>query len=251
MLGKRYRLITSLIAACVLVSCGSLSNSVRVSVVFDHVDGLKSGHVVQFKGMEIGKVKAVRQTAEGATVRLQIAADEASQVQRNAAAIIVDGEPQQVRIYNPGTRGDPITEGDTLYGLNSSLELLAWQAGSSVGAMTHALQEATDTVEDYFESEEWERAKGEMQMQLDLLAKESSETLERMGKDYAALLNELEAQSEVAMDEARKLYAALSKELEAQLREFREKGRHDLADALQRLLDALKSAMEEQEYRTI
>lgn len=245
-----YRAVAVLTATLALIGCSSLSNSVHVSVVFDHADGLTSGTAVQYGGTTIGKVKAVTHGADGATVQLQL--EESSRVQRNAAAMITNDGSPRVEILNPGSTGEAIADGDKLYGLNSHLELLAWRAGSTLGAMTEAMGEAAWTAQDYFQSEEWEQAKREMQTQVDILARQSSDALERIGKDYDVLLRELESQSQKAMDQALKDYETLTDELEVQLRQFSEDGQEELSDALQRLLDILNSAIQgSEEYQTI
>lgn len=245
-----YRVVAVLTATLALMSCSSLSNSVHVSVVFDHANGIASGTAVQYDGTTIGKVKAVTHGADGATVQLQL--EKSNRVQRNSAAIITNDESQQVEILNPGSSGEAVADGDKLYGLNNHLELLAWRAGSTLGAVTEAMGEVTWTTQDYFESEEWEQAKREMQTQMDILTRQSSDALERIGKDYEVLLRELETQSEKAMERALKDYETLTDELETELRQFRDDGQEELSDAVQRLLDILNSALQgRDEHQTI
>ncbi|MDH3688522.1 MAG: MlaD family protein [Gammaproteobacteria bacterium] len=251
MLNRCLKAITSLMVIALVAGCGLSSKSIDVSVVFADAEALSPGQVVRFGRNDVGKVKAVERNAEGATVHLRLNEEEAGAVQHNAAAMIVYAEPRRVEIYNPGSTGETITDGDKLYGLNNNLELLAWQAGSAAASVTQSMQQAVTGLQEYFDSEDWERAKQEMQRQLDLLARESNESLERLGRDYETLLKELESQSAEAMEEAQKHFEDFARALEEQLRELNEKGQHDLANALQRLLDILRSSMEQQEYQTI
>ncbi len=223
-----------------------LNNSIDVGVEFRHGKGLEPGTKVMFNGVAVGKVASIQANENSIDATLSLDADKSSAIQENAAAVINSEDMTYVEIINPAGTGVTIAEGATLYGLNSQLELAAWKTGVTFGAAAQMLEQVAESVTSYFESSEWEQTKADLQKQLTTLEQQSQQAMQGIAEDVAKEIDEavkeLESRSARATENAQKHF----EELEKQLQEFESKGQTDLAETLQRILEQLQAAMQNQ-----
>ncbi len=222
------------------------NNSIEIGAEFGNGKGLESGAKTMFNGVTVGKVKSVTSQENGVSVILSIGKDNASAIQKNAAAIINTDGSAFVEILNPAGSGETIAEGAMLYGLNSKLELAAWQTGVTFGSAAQMLEQVVQSVQGYFASDEWEQSKTDLREQLAELEKQSQQSMQGMAEDIAreidAAVKELESRSARASEKAKEHMD----ELEKQAQEFQNNGQADLAETLQRILEQLEAAMQNQ-----
>jgi len=230
----------------ILHGCSMLNTSIEISAEFRNGKGLESGAKVMFNGVNLGKVKSITPLENSVSVVLSIKKDNASAIQKSAAAIINTENGVFVEILNPAGSGESIAEGAMLYGLNSKLEVAAWQTGVTFGSAAQMLEQVAQSVQGYFESSEWEQSKTDLRNQLAELEKQSQQSMQGMADEIAKEIDEavkeLESRSARASENAKKHLD----ELEKQAQEFQNNGQADLAATLQRILEQLEAAMQDQ-----
>lgn len=230
----------------ILNGCSMLNNSIEISAEFRNGKGLESGDKILFNGVNIGKVKSITPLENRVTVVLSINKDNVGTIQKNAAASINTDNGVFIEILNPAGSGETIAEGSMLYGLNSKLELAAWQTGVTFGSATQLLEQVAQSVQGYFESNEWEQSKSDLHDQFAELEKQSQQSMqgiaEEISKEIDDAVKELESRSARASENAKKHL----EELEKRAQDFQNKGQADLAETLQRILEQLEAAMQNQ-----
>lgn len=226
-----------------------LNNTIEISAEFRNGKGLEPGAKVLFNGVTVGKVESLNPHENRVSVTFSIDADKSSAIQKNAAAVINSENATFVEIINPAGSGETIAEGARLYGLNSHLELAAWQTGVTFGAAAQMLEQVAESVTSYLESDEWEQTKKDLQEQLSILEQQSQQAMQGVVQDIAieidAAVKELESRSARASENAQKHF----EKLEKQFQEFQNKGQTDLTVTLQRILEQLQAAMQNQTAR--
>ncbi|MFC1665789.1 MlaD family protein [Pseudomonadota bacterium] len=213
-----------------------LTPTVQVNVLFEQANGISEDSSVLLNGVKIGEVKSVTTKGKQVELILQLSVEKAKGVQTNAAAIVEGTEPANVVIYNPSTTAKTVQAGDTLFGLNSSLEFAAWRAGDSISS---TVEQVSKFVHTYFEGEEWNKTKKEMNDLLGALEKQGRATHDDLARDFEELTNNLESQSEKALEEAQKSIDALAGKIE----ELRNQGQDEMARMLQLLIEELNRAL--------
>ena len=225
-----------IIGILLLSSCDMLAPTIKVNVVFDQAEAIEEGNSVLLSGVKIGEVDSVRPTKNKVVLELLLNAEKAEGVQTNAAAIIEGKESVSIVVYNPSTKGDSIKAGGTLFGLNSILELAAWQAGDSISS---SVEQVSKLVNTYFNGEEWNKTKREMNNLLGTLEKQGRATHDDLAREFEGLVKNLESQSEQALHEARRSLEKLAGKIE----ELRNQGQDEMARMLQLLVEELKRAL--------
>lgn len=229
-----------------LSGCGSdgkMADSVDLSVRFEQPKQLEEGTKVEFGGVTIGEVVRVIAGDDETTVELRLDADKAGVVQKNAAAVITNLNGPAVKIINPAeATAETLTvdNGDNLRGLNSSLDEAAWHAGKAIGVMQGVLEQATQSFNEYFESDEWNTTKNEVENGLNDLGEQSAEAAESIRKNVEQMMAELEAQTGETVRDAEKHFG----EIEKQFRDFGENGGQEMLDTFESFLESLREAME-------
>jgi len=235
-----------LTGALVLSACGpgaEIPDTVDVNVHFADARGLDQGAKVEFGGVTIGEVARVVAGDEDVTVELRLDADKAGVVQKNAAAVVSTLDKQTVRIINPtseSVEGVAVSDGDSLRGLESSLEEAAWHAGKAIGLVEGVLQEAARSFNNYLQSDEWQSTREEVESGLSELSEQSVEAADAIRENVEQMMTELEAQSGETVREAEKHFG----EIEKQFRELGENGGEDMIKSLERFLESLREAMQ-------
>lgn len=226
------------LALGVLSAC---TKTVEVSVTFPESKGLREGDRVVFQDQDIGNVASVKPADSGVVAGLTLDSETSRSVQTNAAAIVADTDPRTVEILNPPGTGEPVTDGASLEGLGSPLELALWRTGATIGAGQGLVEQLSATFDHYFDSEQWERTKAEILAQLDTISGQSAQAMESASEGLKAFLAELEVEStEVVQDTQERLA-----ELQEQIETFQKEGQAELAASLKRILEQLDSAVSE------
>jgi len=221
----------------------SKQQTVDLNVHFKDTGNLAPGSKVEFGGVAIGEVVRVVAGDDDSTVEIRLDADKAGVVQKNAAAAVSGISKPTLQIINPAeATPDTLTvaDGDSLRGLNSSLEEAAWHAGKAIGMLQGAMQQATQSFSQYLESEEWQDTKREVETGLTDLGEQSAEAAETIRQNVEKMMAELEAQSDETVREAEKNFG----EIEKQFRDFGEKGGKDIMNTVEQFLESLRDAME-------
>ncbi len=244
---KSFKIFFASLTLTLLIGCGgneAKQDTVDLSVHFKDPGSLSAGSKVEFGGVAIGEVVRVVAGDDDTTVELRLDADKAGVVQKNAAAAVSGINSPTVQIINPAeATADTLTiaDGDSLRGLNSSLEEAAWHAGKAIGMLQGVMQQASQSFNQYLESDEWQETKREVESGLTDLSEQSAEAAETIRKNVENMMTELEAQSGETVREAEKNFD----EIEKQFREFGEKGGKDIMDSVEQFLDSLRDAMED------
>lgn len=221
----------------------STPETVDLNVHFKDAVDLSPGSKVEFGGVTIGEVVRVVAGDDDTTVELKLDADKAGVVQKNAAAAVSGVTTPTVQIINPAeATADTLTiaDGDSLRGLNSSLEEAAWHAGKAIGMLEGVMQQATQSFNQYLESDEWQNTRREVETGLTDLTEQSAEAAETIRKNVEKMMAELEAQSGETVREAEKNFG----EIEKQFRDLGEKGGTDIMNTVEQFLESLREAME-------
>lgn len=234
------RLSAHFMISVLLLGISGCQSNVRVEVPFRDAAGLTSDASVYLEQTEVGRVEAITEVPSGVRVTLGLTAEGAKSIRANAAAMIMhrDGE-RYVQIFNSGT-GDPIGSGQTLNGLDTAVDYLAWQAGDAVDRTGAGLAAAANSLHEYLESDAWKNRKQEMQQELERLDRSFDELGEQAQRDFQDFAEQLERESEQAMER----YEALSEELQQAIIELNRRGQKELAESLRLLLDDLKALLD-------
>lgn len=228
--------LLAIFSVLLLTSCEMLEPTIQVNLVFNTASGIDDDSDVVLNGVNIGEVDIVSPKGNQVDVRLRLNAEKAKGVQRNAAAMIEGSDQARIVIYNPASAAAPISNGETLLGLSSSLELVTWQASGAIAGTVDLVSKAVNT---YFNDDEWNRAKKEMNDLLGSLEKQGRETHDQIAKDFEKLIQNLETQSEQALQQA----GESIKMLTDKIKELHEQGQEELARTLQQLVDQLQQAL--------
>jgi|GEM_PF-2378069 len=246
MLLSKFRFAILFAGALSLSACGPNADepdSVDVNVHFEDARGLDQGSKVEFGGVTIGEVLRVVEGDDDVTVELRLDADKAGVVQKNAAAVVSSLDTNTVRIVNPAGESSNdagVSNGDSLRGLESSLEEAAWHAGKAIGLVEGVLQEAARSFNNYLQSDEWQNTRKEVETGLNELSEQSVEAAESIRENVEQMMTELEAQSGETVRDAEKHFG----EIEKQFRELSESGGEEMIKSLESFLESLREAMQ-------
>lgn len=225
-----------------LAACG---RDMSLSATFMTPAGLEAGSDVYLGEAKIGEVS--RLTPAGGAVQADISVDPdlTGVLYKGSAALLAGRDGRTViELYNyrPGT--EPLKDGDDLQGLNNALEFTAWQAGEALATGRRTMDEMSQSVTDYFESEEWRRQKESMNRQMETLNEELGRAYERANEAYREFVEDLESDSKAARQRARESYAELARQLREQIERLEKEGNERIVTPLKRLLEDLSRAME-------
>lgn len=227
--------------AVLLAACG---RQLDVSVTFNNPTTLATGTPVYLGEAKVGEVSGLTTTGVTTTAQLSLDPDQTAGLRGGTAALLTARKAGPViELYNYRPGRDPLHSGAVLVGLNSTLEYAAWQAGETLATGKQSMNALAKTVTGYFQSEEWQRQKDEMNRQLESLRQQLGQSYNETSRAYRDFLNDLESQSEQARQGAKKSYAELVKRLGEQIEQLEAQGNEQLVEPLQKLLDELSRAM--------
>lgn len=217
------------------IGLGACQSTLHVDVRFEDGLGLRGGEAVRLDQTKVGRVDAVTGDADGVVVSLALASQQVAELRSGAAAMIIQEEGKRyVQLFNSGT-GGRVTGGETLLGLNSAIEYLAWTASDAIDRTHAGLSIAAQTLHEYLASDEWQQRKQEMEQDLSRLGESLRELGESAERDFEELTRQLEKESERAAEH----YQALASELAKAIAELNRRGQEELAESLDRLLQEL------------
>ena len=236
------RLLGTALLAVLLSAC---SRDISVSVTFEGAGPLKTGAPVYFNDVQIGEVADSTITGDLMKADLSLDPELAAGLKSGSAALLGarDGQPV-VTLYNYRPGREPLQSGGELIGLNDPLELAAWRTGEALDTGSQSMEEVTRSMTEYFESEEWQQRKEEMNRRMEALQSELGRTYEETNRAYNEFLEDLESQSEAARERAQESYSRLTERLRQDIARLKEQGNEELVEPLMRLLEDLSRAME-------
>ena len=188
-----------------------------------------------FLGAEkVGEVVDVTKTQFGSEITLKIAQEKATKI-HNKAAVVVNRlrEGAPLEIHNPPSAiTRPIENGQSIEGLDSMLQLVAWGFGSTIDAGINEL----NRFQLYLESDEFQRDKANVGMAVDRGLSAAKQNLELAESELRSTIDKLDL-SETQLKDS---IATLGHELSPLLEELAQSGGELMAD-----LEGFASALEE------
>ncbi|MFC1681884.1 hypothetical protein ACFL1S_08965, partial [Pseudomonadota bacterium] len=125
-----------------------------------------------------------------------------------------------------------------------SLEYLAWQTGKTVDSAQSSLAEMTESVENYFNGEEWASKREQVENKLEQLGVNAEMTMRQMQEDYDALVEDLESKTEESAELAQKHYDQLSENIQKQFKLLMDNGEETVAGTMQQFSETVDALME-------
>lgn len=235
-----------LIALIVLVMVAGCAQQTRVSALFSTDADVGVGSRVVYEQTVIGKVEQVSGAGAGTRVQLLLDPSKSGDLKKGSALMLEgDGGDRVARIYNFRAGEEPLRDGDELVALNNAIEYVTWQTGEAMGFGQSLLSGATQSLEDYFNSEEWMQQKEDMGRSLSQLGADAQEAAEDMQREFDALMDSLETQTEQGRKQFEERLQEFTDNLGQQIEQSIRDGEKAVADSLQQLLDALEQLMKQ------
>ncbi len=223
-----------LITVLMLEGCSrDLTATARLPVGGD----LQQGDSVLMSGRQLGTVSKItrNEASPGITVEFSLDAEVADRVQSNAFAFLaLDGAPA-LALANPAEEAPPIASGDQLSGL-STMDAAIWHAGQAAGVFSGMVDQFSQGVVDYLESDHWAQTQAEIESEIAELAADSQQAAEAVVEDLTTLFDTINDQ---AADSAEQLDDELQA-IEGAIEQLRTEGHEQLSTALSKLLEQLK-----------
>ncbi len=233
-----------MVVMVLLVGCDLFAPSPQVTVNFSDAKGLQAGDPVELNGAPIGTVAAVELNPAGVSVQLKLEAGKANTVQQGAAAMIATEAPKRrVVVYNPAGQGAAIADGAALRGLNSEFEFTFWQTAGAITAAQKAFKQTAESLQNYFQSEEWRQIKKRMEDLLNSIPEQADAMAQGFREKFEALIRELELQSKQPWAQIEERYKAVLADLDKTQKEFHELGKPEIVASLQKLRDELEASV--------
>jgi ABC-type transporter Mla subunit MlaD len=209
-----------------------------VSTVLDDSGGLRPGDRVYLDSREVGSVTGVTAAAKtpGFTIEFGLYPEHAELVQANAIAYIPLKSPPMVVLENPVEEADPVAPNGRLRGL-SPMEAAVWQANEAADSASEFMAAFARKIDRYFESEDWQETRAEIDAGMEELATESRTAADRIADAFRELvdtLNEAAARGSATLEDE-------VAGIEHDIAKLKADGHEELAASLQRLLDRIES----------
>lgn len=235
-------LVSVLILAGVLVACG---RGMSVSVTFEDAGVMAPGMPVFLSGVQVGEVDRSTLSGDLTEVELSLEPDLVAGLSTGSAALLSthDGE-SAILLYNYRPGDEKLQDGGELIGLHNAFEAAAWRTGEVLDTGKRSVDEMTRSMTEYFQSEEWQKQKEDMNRQMEQLKDDLGQTYEETNESYRKFLENLESDSEAARERAEELYSRLAEQLREDIARLKEQGDENLVEPLLQLLDQLSRAME-------
>lgn len=239
--------VVLLVAVVLGAAC---SRTMEVFVELDEPAGLRSGAPVYLDEQQVGKVSALQQQAGGYLISLALDPARVAVLRRGSAARVAERDGAAVLILHNSLRGTaPLADGERLQGLASPLDYSAWQAAEALGYASGSLSQVMASVNEYLESERWQRQQQEMREHLERMDQATRDAVSGMQADIEALVRELGESAGAANDQLTQRYRELSRQLEQQMAELAERGEQEVMEPLREFLQALEPLVEPEEQQ--
>lgn len=227
-----------------LVAVVGCSQETHVSALFTKNAPVSSGADVRFEQNVIGEVERVSQEGDGTRAFLALDPSKSQALMKGAAALIVGTNgASNVEIFNIRSGQQLLSDGDELVALNNTIEYVAWQSRETLDFTQNSLSEFTESMQNYFGSQQWEQHKKQMEQSLTQFGAEAQSAMTEMQQNYEALVKGLETQSKQSREAVEQQLKELTTTLQQQIQELLQNGEDALADSLQQFLDMLEQVM--------
>ena len=261
---KSVQFLIIVIAASLLQGCGG--NAIDVTAKFDSTRDIEKGAVVYFQDRAVGEVASVSPHQAGSMVKFEINQEDAAQISSESAVVVNRVKPgAPLEIHNPaGEITTFLQPGQSIEGMDSMLELMAWSLGDALHESSKGVTEFISGFQDYLKSDEFQSRKSEFQEQMTEAGKAAGEALKHIEEDVTKALQDMATSEQHMADAIDQLGEELSPmveeiaragaELSVQIEEFaqrleeatpeqRESGQQ-LIESMTRMLEKMNESME-------
>lgn len=241
------RLSSIFVLAMMVYGC---AQQAQVSVPFATEVEVDAGNNVWFGQDVIGEVERVAKQDSGTRVFLSLDPDKIKSLKKGAAAMVVrrDGATG-IEIFDFRSGQQPLSGSDELTALNNGIEYIAWQSREAMDFSHQALSAFTTSMQNYFDSEEWQQQKEAMEQSLTKMGDDAQAAVMEIQRNYEAMAKELQDQSEQNRAEIERKFKETAAVLQQQIKELLQSGEAALADSLQQFLDMLEQMMKQSSER--
>lgn len=227
-----------------LVALSGCAQGMHASALFTAEVQVEAGDGVWFDQELIGEVERAAREEDATRVFLSLQPDQAAVLRRGAAAMPVNRNGvTAIEILNSRTGREPLGDNAELVSLNNDFELIAWQTRETLDFTQTTLAAFTASMQKYFDSEDWDQQKKEIEQSLLQLNDDMQSAVMGLLRELEALQQELQAKSEQRTQEAERRLTEVIVALQLQIQSLLQSGQSVLADSLQQLLDMLEQEM--------
>lgn len=253
-----FKSIFTVSVIALLSACGN--SGVEVSTSFSSVQGIEEGTAVYFEESVVGEVTKVENEGSGSIVTLDIDDERAGKISSNSAVVVNRIKPGgPLEIHASGVPSDTyLQEGQTLEGLNSMFDLVAWSVGDAFQAGTGEITGYVDSFQTYLEGEGFQEDKAIIEQGVREMANTATATLNGVEQELQAVMAELNVTEEDLAQAIRKLGDEMSPlaqemaksgtDLALELEKFArgiETGSLESQESGQKLIEAMLAAIEQ------
>jgi len=224
-----------------LSACGD--NGIEVSANFNNTKDIKTGAPIYFQGQSVGEVADVSTDDAGSEVHLEIDQEAATQISSGAALVVNRVKPgAPIEIHNPaGAVTETLQAGQSIKGIDSMLELMAWSVGDAINEGGRELTSFVKGFQEYMQGEDFQRGKAEFQNQVKEAANATSRAVKSIEQDIGEAFDDMLATEQ----EMAKAMEELGNELSPLVEEMSKTGT-ELAIEMERFAQSLEQATPEQ-----
>jgi len=231
-----------LVVLSVLGACGD--SGVSVTAKFANTKDISEGAKVYFEGRSVGEVADVSGTDTGSVVKLEINNEAAGKISSDAAIVVNRVKPgAPIEIHNPASELlEALQAGQTIKGIDSMLELMAWSVGDALNEGGKELKSFVRGFTNYVQGDDFQLGKDEFRSQMNEAAGAAKNAIQSIEQDIGEAFDDmLAAEKEMAnaMEE-------LGNELSPMVQGMSKTGT-ELALEMERFAQGLEQATPEQQ----
>ena len=226
----------------VLGACGE--SGVSVTAKFGNTKDISDGATVYFEGRSVGEVADVSGTDTGSVVKIEINKDAAANISSGAAVVVNRVKPgAPIEIHNPaGELVESLQAGQTILGIDSMLELMAWSVGDALNEGGKELTSFVKGFTNYVQGDDFQNGKDQFRSQMNEAAGAATKAIKSIEQDIGEAFDDMLA-SEKEMANA---IEELGNELSPMVQEMSKTGT-ELALEMERFAQSLERATPEQQ----
>ena len=235
------KIVNTILITGLLTACGS---STDVITTLHNPANLAEGTMVYLGGDLAGEVVDIVYDGQSATIRIELAGDHFSRVDRSAIVVqntMKDGYP--LEIHNSNTPLGMVENGVELRGLDSMLQFGAWSIGDAISVGSETAANYLVQMQDYLESQDWEHQKQEIREQIRSAGDSATKAVNDVSKELNETVEKLRELEAEAVATSERLGEQLGQDLTDILGEFRDSG-----EALASELEKLAAQLDENDY---
>ncbi|RBP53140.1 MlaD family protein [Arenicella xantha] len=189
-------LLSLILLSALLSACSN--DSLDVVVEFNNTRDIKAGTDVHWQGSTVGEVSAVDLSDGVAQVHISLDPVKAKEISSEAAIVVNRVKPgAPLEIHNPtGPIAQALQAGQTLHGMDSMLELMAWSVGDALNAGGKQLSSMVTGFQSYVQGEEFQRSKDQLQQQMTDAVESTGSALKTLEQGFADSIEDMAATEE-------------------------------------------------------